>query len=119
MNFKFLYFIYFVFLEYSKIVSSNPPPSIRSDCPEKIKMEYGCCSLGCKVIYVDKDGSWGEENGQWCGCGGVSCSPLIQSKGYGCCSKYNCKVYWHDEDGKWGIDQVKKVWCGISYGCIV
>jgi len=95
------------------------PPSIKSDCPAKIKREYGCCSLGCEVIYVDKDGSWGEQNGKWCGCGGVSCSPLIQSKGYGCCSKYNCDVYWDDEDGLWGIDQVKKVWCGISNGCIV
>jgi len=30
------------------------------------KLGFPCCS-GCKVGYVDKDGQWGYENGNWCG----------------------------------------------------
>ena len=32
---------------------------------------YECCEEGCIVFYTDKDGDWGMENGQYCGCGGA------------------------------------------------
>jgi len=33
-----------------------------------IKQGYNCCSIDCDIIYSDDDGTWGLENGQWCGC---------------------------------------------------
>ncbi|OUM62896.1 family 11 glycoside hydrolase [Piromyces sp. E2] len=31
--------------------------------------KYFCCSDGCEVVYSDREGAWGFEDGEWCGCG--------------------------------------------------
>jgi len=82
------------------------------------KLGYKCCGAGCKIIYVDKYGNWGEKNDKWCACGGgAKCSPLIINKGYRCCQADNCSIKYSDKDGDWGVDQKKKAWCGIRYSC--
>jgi len=78
---------------------------------------YPCCK-GDKVIYTDKDGDWGVENGKWCGIGnGLSNasddSCFSVALGYKCCEK--CKVVYTDDDGEWGVENNK--WCGIKDSC--
>jgi len=78
---------------------------------------YPCCK-GDKVIYTDKDGDWGVENGKWCGIGNGPSNASDDScfsvaLGYKCCEK--CKVIYTDDDGEWGVENNK--WCGIKDSC--
>ncbi|OUM60217.1 Non-catalytic module family DOC2, partial [Piromyces sp. E2] len=75
---------------------------------------YSCCANNCSVVYVDGDGSWGVENGEWCGCGGgdkihSTCSSSVILQGYQCCSSCS-HVYYIDESGAWGVENGD--WCG-------
>ena len=65
-----------------------------SDCSYVIqKLGYKCCGAGCKIIYVDKYGNWGEKDNKWCACGGgPKCSPRIMNKRYRCCLADNCSI---------------------------
>ena len=46
--------------------------SKKSNCWNSIKeLGYECCEEGCTVVFADKDGDWGIENDQWCGCSGI------------------------------------------------
>jgi len=90
-------------------------PSCFSECfSESLKPSYPCCK-GDEVVYTDKDGNWGVENGKWCGIGNGpsddSCFSV--ALGYKCCEK--CKVVYSDEDGDWGVE--KNRWCGIKDIC--
>jgi len=76
---------------------------------KSLKPSYPCCK-GNKVVYTDKNGDWGVENGDWCGIGNGSCFSLAY--GYSCC-KGN-KVVYTDENGDWGAENGK--WCGIGNG---
>ncbi|KAG4090114.1 coth protein-domain-containing protein [Neocallimastix lanati (nom. inval.)] len=75
---------------------------------------YSCCKT-CNVYYVDKSGSWGVENGKWCGIKSDVCKIKVDrncwSSGYGysCCK--TCKIYYTDDIGEWGIENGQ--WCGI------
>jgi len=89
---------------------------LAASCSSKILSQgYQCCSDGCKVEYVDSDGNWGVENGQWCGCGTEqqNCSAAILKQGYSCCSP-QCIVYYKDDDGDWGVENNQ--WCGCGNG---
>jgi len=73
---------------------------------------------GDEVVYTDKDGDWGVENGKWCGIGNDPSNVSDDScfsvaLGYKCCEK--CKVVYTDDDGKWGVENNK--WCGIKDSC--
>jgi len=86
-------------------------------CSSKILAQgYKCCTSNCKIYYTDNDGTWGYENGKWCGCGrgsqSDSCSSKILAQGYKCCISPNCKVYYTDNNGTWGYENGK--WCGCS-----
>jgi len=107
---------------------SNPAPALaptpaaatstsKSTCSEAIlKKGYKCCSEDCTVYYTDDDGTWGIENGKWCGCDAeITCPLAIVTQGYKCCKETNCNVIETDESGKWGIEN--KEWCGISNKC--
>jgi len=79
-----------------------------------LKPSYPCCKSD-KVIYSDKDGDWGVENGKWCGIGyGVptnledSCFSILL--GYPCCKSND--VVFTDKSGNWGVENGK--WCGIK-----
>jgi len=90
-------------------------PSCFSECfSESLKPSYPCCKNN-KVVYTDKDGEWGVENGKWCGIGNGpsddSCFSV--ALGYKCCEK--CKVVYTDKDGDWGVENNK--WCGIKDSC--
>jgi len=74
-----------------------------------LKPSYPCCKHN-KVVYTDKNGDWGVENGDWCGIGNGNCFSLTY--GYSCC-KGN-KVVYTDKSGDWGVENGK--WCGISNG---
>jgi len=83
---------------------------------QSLKPSYPCCN-GDKVVYTDKDGDWGVENGKWCGIGnGYSKDDTCFSiaLGYRCCEK--CKVVYTDKDGEWGVENNR--WCGIKNSCI-
>jgi len=71
--------------------------------------EYPCCK-GNTVVYVDEQGSWGVENGNWCGISGSTTTCWSQALGYKCCK--GCTVYLTDESGKWGVENGE--WCGIT-----
>ena len=88
-----------------------------------LRPAYPCCR-GNRIIYTDRDGNWGIENGRWCGIGGLngiggypinlatdSCFSV--PLGYPCCE--SCKVVYTDKDGKWGVENRK--WCGIKESC--
>jgi len=82
-----------------------------------LKPSYPCCK-GIKVVYTDKDGDWGVENGKWCGIGNGSINASDDScfsvaLGYKCCE--SCKVVYTDKDGEWGVEHNK--WCGIKDSC--
>jgi len=90
-----------------------------SQCSAAItKQGYKCCSNKCEIIYTDNDGTWGAENGEWCGCskasvsGNKSCPSTVTSQGYPCCSSGNTIAYFVDEMGKWGVE--KDDWCFIN-----
>jgi len=81
----------------------------------KCQAGYECCS-SCDVIYTDKDGNWGVENGQWCGIDEEKCSKKSEATcwsaalGYPCCTT-TTEVRYEDSDGKWGFENDS--WCGI------
>jgi len=89
-------------------------------------------------MYVNEDGAYGIENGNWCGCGNdklettttptttatttttttttttsiskkENCSKAILYQGYRCCSS-NCIVIFEDIDGSWSFENGE--WCG-------
>jgi len=107
----------------------NPNPSqsqptnnaAAGNCSANIlKQGYKCCPSNCFVIYIDNDGTWGVDHGEWCGCNSSSsavsnCPAAINAQGYPCCSETNCEVYATDESGKWGVENNE--WCGISNKC--
>jgi len=84
---------------------------------------YSCCTkANPKVLYQDKDGDWGEENGKWCyikqekqkeeekdepklirSCTG-------ENLGYPCCEKEHKNIY-TDSDGQWAVENGQ--WCGL------
>ncbi|ORY15665.1 hypothetical protein LY90DRAFT_365664, partial [Neocallimastix californiae] len=84
-----------------------------SKCWSK-SLGYSCCKT-CNVYTVDKSGSWGYEDGKWCGIDAETCKIKTEEKcwssgyGYPCCN--NCKVYFVDDNGEWGIENGN--WCGI------
>jgi len=51
--------------EWCGIVSNNEIEEPVETCWSE-KLGYPCCT-GCKVYYVDSDGSWGYEKKDWCG----------------------------------------------------
>ncbi|OUM58148.1 Non-catalytic module family DOC2, partial [Piromyces sp. E2] len=75
-----------------------------------------CCSKNAGVVYEDYTGSWGVENGQWCGIGnGKKSTPtncFAKALGYPCCSSGNTNVIFTDSSGKWGAENGN--WCGIG-----
>jgi len=84
---------------------------------QKLRPSYPCCK-GNKVVYTDKDGDWGVENGVWCGIGNGPSEESDNScfsvaLGYKCCE--SCKVVFTDKDGEWGVEHNK--WCGIKDSC--
>jgi len=90
-------------------------------CSASIQRQgYKCCRAGCETIYVDNDGNWGVENGEWCGCGdgtssaSAKCPKAITDQGYNCCSSCSF-VYYTDSDGNWGVEN--NDWCGMPSNC--
>jgi len=88
---------------------------VSADC-FSTRLGYPCCSSWNRdVQYVDGDGQWGVENGNWCGIGGQQQQSQCtgQNQGYQCCN--GCKVEYTDGDGPWGIENNQ--WCGIKNTC--
>ena len=79
------------------------------------KLGYPCCKNIAAVIYTDSDGSWGAENGEWCGIVKNSSSCWSHQLGYKCCSSQCSQVIYHDNDGDWGAEDGE--WCGIINKC--
>ncbi|ORX66977.1 hypothetical protein BCR32DRAFT_238148 [Anaeromyces robustus] len=99
----------------SSISSSSLPSS--SSCWAQ-NQGYQCCT-SCDIVYEDNDGSWGIENGDWCGIN-TSCFSEEADNGcfsinfgFPCCS--SCVYYYEDDDGKWGVENNN--WCGIKNSC--
>jgi len=82
------------------------------------KQGYQCC-LNCNVIHEDNIGSWGMENGVWCGISNTCKSNATEAGcfsiklGHPCCS--TCTFYYEDINGKWGIENNE--WCGLKDSC--
>jgi len=113
---KTIYAVY-NFTKFNINIGKKEEPSKDLCSPIIIKQGYKCCSPNCKTVYVDKDGNWGVENNQWCGCMNEvpkkkgDCSKKITDLGFDCCPK-NCKVIYKDEDGDWGVHNGQ--WCGCN-----
>jgi len=94
--------------------SSNSSNS--SGCWSK-SIGYSCCKNCGKVYYIDKDGEWGIENGNWCGMP-TNCKSYKQiaknckgAQGYSCCA-FACDTLETDKDGNWSIENNQ--WCLIN-----
>nr|AAL01211.1 cellobiohydrolase II-like cellulase CelH [Orpinomyces sp. PC-2] len=76
------------------------------------RLGYPCCSSSdAKVEYVDSDGNWGVENGNWCGIPDPEPTCWAERLGYPCCTT-TTTVEYTDSDGKWGVENGN--WCGIT-----
>jgi hypothetical protein len=82
---------------------------------------YPCCSTCTETVYIDKNGNWGIENGEWCGITNTQVKNeeeekkcITESIGYPCCSASTETIY-TDDEGKWGVE--KDEWCLIIYDC--
>jgi len=94
-------------------LSQNSNPGGEQCFSQALNPSYPCCKNNV-VVYVDKDGEWGVENGQWCGIGGVDVDTCFSlADGYSCCE--SCDVIYTDNDGDWGVENGK--WCGIKDSC--
>jgi len=71
---------------------------------------YPCCKTTSQVVYQDKDGDWGVENGEWCGIPSSASACWSAALGYPCCTKTKDVVY-TDDSGKWGVENNE--WCGL------
>jgi len=106
-------FIHMIFPEMrqkSEPIVIDEPIKNDGTCSAKITSQgYKCCSAGCVVEYTDDDGTWGVENGNWCGCGngGKVCTG---AQGYPCCKEATA-IYYSDGDGDWSIEN--NDWCLI------
>eukprot|EP00833_Pecoramyces_ruminatium_P001189 jgi/Orpsp1_1/1175221/evm.model.c7180000053075.1 len=88
-----------------------------------IPLGYPCCTTTRSVSQKDSYGTWGIENGSWCGItpasktgssngGSSSSSCFSKSLGFPCCSSKNTKAVYTDSRGTWGVENDN--WCGIS-----
>jgi len=114
MNNLTLFFLGLVLIYIPACLSQNNDKQCFS---QALKPSYPCCK-GSKVVYTDKDGKWGIEDGKWCGINSNIPSASDDScfavaLGYKCCEK--CKVVYTDKDGDWGVEKNK--WCGIKDSC--
>jgi len=81
------------------------------DCFSKsLSPSYPCCNRN-KVVYTDKSGDWGVQNGEWCGIE-KQCFSQSLKPSYPCCT--GNKVVYTDRSGEWGKENGK--WCGIGNG---
>ncbi|ORX83634.1 alpha/beta-hydrolase [Anaeromyces robustus] len=106
-------FIHMIFPEMREKIEpkEQPQPTLEGTCSSKILAQgYPCCSDNCTVVYTDDDGTWGVENGQWCGCGGGKQKTCTGAQGYPCC-KTATQVYFSDNDGDWSVENNN--WCLI------
>jgi len=76
------------------------------------RLGFPCCSYTNDIILTDQDGSWGLENGNWCGITASNQNSGCWSLalGFQCCANTNEVVY-TDQDGQWGLENGN--WCGI------
>jgi len=114
MNNLTLFFLGLVLIYIPACLSQNNDKQCFS---QTLKPSYPCCKSD-KVVYTDKDGDWGVEDGKWCGIGNGPSNDSDDScfsvaLGYKCCEK--CKVVYTDKDGNWGVEKNK--WCGIKDSC--
>jgi len=85
---------------------------VKGSCSQKILLQgYKCCSPGCVVYYTDSDGTWGVEDGDWCGCE-VAATTCTGAQGFPCCTT-TTEVYFTDADGQWGIEN--NDWCLLPW----
>jgi len=95
--------------------ASEPTQAAKSgtgECSAKIVAKgYKCCSdKNCNIYYEDADGTWGAEDGEWCGCNNPNRKYCRYVMGYNCC-KSNKDLYYYDEDGDWSVEDGQ--WCLI------
>ncbi|ORX77271.1 cellulosomal serpin precursor [Anaeromyces robustus] len=113
MNNLTLFILGLVLIYIPACLSNNSNPGGVLCFSQALNPSYPCCK-GNKVVYSDKSGDWGVENGQWCGIGnGTTEFCFSIALGYPCCKK--CDVLYVDEDGQWGVEDNK--WCGIKDNC--
>jgi len=75
------------------------------------RLGYPCCTETNQILFVDNDGEWGVQNGDWCGIPQqTNASCWSKPLGYNCCTSTN-EVVFEDNDGPWGIEN--NDWCGI------
>jgi len=99
------------------LVLSYIPSSVNAkECfSQKLTPSYPCCVNTYIVYYIDDNGLWGMENGDWCGI--VTYSESVSDSdscfsvalGYPCCK--GDKVVYTDDSGDWGVENEE--WCGI------
>jgi len=92
--------------------TSKKPQPTNGNCWSEA-LGYSCCvNANVKVDFIDDDGEWGIENGEWCGIPKSTCwsEPL----GFSCCSVCGAVIY-TDQDGNWGVENDN--WCGLPKNC--
>jgi len=75
------------------------------------KLRYPCCSRLYNIeVLADESGSWGVENGDWCGV--VEDEECWANQlGYPCCAQSSTEVQFENSSYQWGMED--GLWCGI------
>lgn len=81
---------------------------------------YQCCNnpSSTKVEFTDASGSWGIQNGQWCGIDysynqSQSSAECTGNGAFPCCN--TCQATYTDSEGGWAVENGD--WCGIKKSC--
>jgi len=107
MNNLAFYFLGLVLIYIPACFSENSNDQCFS---QSLEPAYPCCNKN-KVVYTDKSGDWGVQNGEWCGID-KQCFSQSLKPSYPCCT--GDKVVYTDRSGEWGKENGK--WCGIGNG---
>ncbi|ORX66393.1 hypothetical protein BCR32DRAFT_286326 [Anaeromyces robustus] len=81
--------------------------SLRTSCRSALN-GYMCCKNTDKVVYRDDFGSWGIENGQWCGFNEKYPCSWYKEKGYKCCTEiYDDKELYENLTSRYVTEQAE------------
>jgi len=95
------------------VTTQKPNPTSGPSTCWATSLGYSCCKNTNIVVETDASGSWGIENGNWCGIIERSC--WATKLGFKCCTTKCPEVIYVDQDGSWGVENGD--WCGITNVC--
>jgi len=75
--------------------------------------DFPCCKDTTEIVYEDEEGTWGMENGDWCGIVNEDDFCWSEVMGIPCCASNNTEIVSVNMYGSWGLDE-QGYTCGIK-----